>query len=305
MPSDPFTRLAEQLAVLDAFERERLVHWADPLFRGLLVERKVMTSLVGETAARRAEDPVGDVLVLDLAACGGSIGAVDVIRRAVPAAREVAYVGFGQPVRGSGRLIERGLEDLVRRSPGPPVRSAFFSGSFFDIVQQAGAWADVLDRYGWILAWGFEGRVGRRGPEPLRPGDGARLSCAHASVVSFLEPAALAAGLPRLALLAGSIGQEIRIAVEAVVDGRLVDAGGARVPPGPDLEDARRDLGRALDAAARFAHHATLRPCGDLAAAGEVVQCVSEGFARDHLLAGLDVLRVVPAGDVRIVVAGS
>ncbi len=305
MDSDPFTRLSEQLTVLDAFERERVVHWADALFRNLLVERKVVTSLVGEAAARRAERPVDDVLVIDLAACGGSIGAVDVVRRAIPGAREVAYVGFGQPLRGGGGLIRRGLEDLVRRSPGPPVRCALFSGSFFDVVRQAGAWEEVLDRHDWILAWGFEGRVGRRGPEPLRPWDCARLARADASVVSFLDPAALAAGLPRLALLAESIGQGIRIGVEALVDGRVAGVGEARVPTGPDLEEARLDLGRALDAATRFAHHATLRPCGDLATAGEVVECVSEGYARDHLLAGLDVIRVVPAGDVRIVVTGS
>ncbi|MBW2263324.1 MAG: hypothetical protein JRG91_15260 [Deltaproteobacteria bacterium] len=305
MDADPFTRFAEQLAVLDTFERDRMVHWADPLFRGLLLERKVMTSLVGEAAARRAEAPVDGVLVIDLMACGGSIGAVDVIRRTIPAAREVAYVGFGLPLRGSRGLIERGLEDLVRRSPGPPMRSAFYSGSFFDIVQQGEAWAEVLDHYDWILAWGFEGRVGRRGPEPLRPEDCARLALADASVVSFLDPAALAASLPRLALLAESIGQGIRVSVEALVDGRVVDVGEVQVPPGPDLEEARIGLGRALDAASRFAHRAALRPCGDLGVSGETVECVSDGFARDHLLAGLDVLRVVPAGAVRIVVAGS
>jgi hypothetical protein len=303
--ADPFTRLAEHLAVLDAFERERVVHWADPLFRSLLVERKVMTSLVGEAAARRAESPVDRVLVIDLMACGGSIGAVDVIRRTIPAAREVAYVGFGLPLRGSRGLIERGLDDLVLRSPGPPVRSAFHSGSFLDIVRHGEAWTEVRGSYDWILAWGFEGRVGRRGPEALRPADCARLSLADTSVVSFLDPAVLAAALPRLALLAGSIGQAIRIGVEALDDGRVVDCGEARVPPGPDQEEARLDLGRVLDAASRFAHRAALGPCGDLGISGEVVECVSEGFARDHLLAGLDVMRVVPAGAIRAFVAGS
>jgi hypothetical protein len=238
-------------------------------------------------------------------ACGGSIGAVDVVRRTIPAAREVAYVGFGLPLRGSRGLLERGLEELVRRSPGPPVRSAFSSGSFLDIVQPGDAWPALLERYDWVLAWGFEGRVGRRGPQALRPVDCARLSIAHACVVSFLDPAVLAAGLPRLALLAGSLGQGIRIGVEALEDGRVLSVGEVEVPPGPVPEQVRRALGDALDAAARFAHRACLEPCGDLGLSGEVVECVSDGFARDHLLAGLHVHRVVPAGSIRAVVAGA
>jgi hypothetical protein len=303
--ADPFTRLAERLAVLDAFERERVRHWADPLFRGLIVERKVMTSLVGEAAAQRAESPVERVLVIDLRACGGSIGAVDVLRRTVPAARELAYVGFGLPLRGGRGLIERGLEDLVRRGPGPPVRSTFHSGSFLDIVQPGEAWSRVQERYDWILALGFEGRAGRRGAQPLRPEDCARLALAHTCVVSFLDPSALAAGLPHIALLAGSLGQGIRVSVEALVDGRVVDVGQVTVPPGPVPEEARRELGRVLDAASRFAHRAVLAPCGDLGVSGECVECVSDGFARDHLLAGLSVRRVVPAGSIRAIVAGA
>jgi len=302
---DPLTRLAERLAVLDAFERERVRHWADPLFRGLTVERKIVTSLVGEAAARRAEAPVDRVLVIDLQACGGSIGAVDVIRRTLPAAREVAYVGFGLPLRGSRGLIGRGLEDLVLRQPGPPVRSAFHSGSFLDIVQPGEAWSRLRERYDWILALGFEGRVGRRGAQPLRPEDCARLAIAHASVVSFLDPSCLAAELPRLALLAESIGQPIRIGVQALVDGRAADVGEVSVPPGPVPEGVRQELGRVLDAASRFAHRAALEPCGDLGVSGEIVECVSDGFARDHLLAGLQVRRVVPAGSIRAVVAGA
>ena len=304
MDADPYARFADQLAVLDTFERERVARWADPLFRGLLLERKVVTSLVGEAAARRAGTPVERVLVIDLMACGGSIGAVDVIRRIVPSAREVAYIGFGLPLRGSRGLVERGIDDLARRSPGPAVRSAFHAGSLLDIVDHGDALERLLGHYDWVLAWGFEGRVGRRGPEPLDPDAFARLALADASVISFLDPAVLASRLPQLALLAGSIGQEIRIDVQALVDGRVSHVGDATVPTGPDTEEARLALGRALDAAARFAHRAVLSPCGDLATAGERVECVSEGFARDHLLAGLAVERVVPAGAIRAAVAG-
>jgi hypothetical protein len=303
---DPFARLAEQLAVVDAFERGRCIHWADPLFRDQHLERKVVTSLVAQEAALRrdAGSVARGVLVIDLMASAGAIGAVDALRRTLPQAAEVGYVGFGVPLRGSRGLIERGLADVARRSPGPAMRCAFHSGPFFDLVRLEGAWSAMADHYDWILAVGFEGRVGRRGPAPLEPADLGRLDFVHSAVISFLDPAELAPSLPRLLLLASSIEQALEVEVEAMGEAGMLGLGRVEVAPGVDQEGARRELLDALDAGARFAHRARLRPLGRLRASGEVVEYLSAGFVEDHLLERLPVRRVVPAGAVRVAIVG-
>lgn len=308
MAPDPFDQLAEQLAVMDAFERGRIVHWADPLFRGLAMERKVLTSLVAEAAAHRRGAGGGQknrgVLLIDLSACGGSIGVVDVVRQTIPRAGEIAYCGFGVPLRGSRGLIERGLAELVRRSPGPPVRCTFYSGSLFDLVRMEQAWTEVVGHYDWVLAVGLEGRAGRSGSEPLQPGALARLCVVDSAVVSFLDAAELASALPHLALLASSIDQPLEISFEVLRCGETVTLGAVEVVPGVDQEEARLGLGEMLEASSRLPHRARLRPRGSLLAAGEVLEYLSTGFVQDHLLAALHVEKVVPCGAVRAYVIG-
>jgi hypothetical protein len=304
----PLSGLAEQLAVMDAFERGRLVHWADPLFRDFALERKVTASLAAEAAAhRRDASPAAmaaGVLLIDLMACGGGIAVVDVLRRTFTDAGEIAYVGFGVPLRGSRGLIERGLAQLARETPGPAVRCAFHSRGFFDLVTMEQAWAEVVDHYDWILAVGFEGRAGRGGAGPLEPDALGRLSFVDCAVISFLDASQISASLPRLALLATSLGQPLEVAFDVLRGGRLDGLGAARVEPGYDQEEARQALGELSDASSRFAHRARLRPCGSLRASGEVVEYVSSGYAIDHLLAGLSVSREVPSGALRTWVIG-
>jgi len=306
---DAFEDLRERLAVLDAFERDRRVHWADPLFRGLVLERKVTTSLVSEIAARRRDAPGGGgthrgVLVVDVQACGGGVGAVHVLRRLLPLAAEIAYVGFGVPPRGSRGLIERGLAEEMRRFDGPPVRSAFHAGDFLDVVDLGDAWHRALGSFGWTFALGFEGRVGRTGPDPMTPGGLARLGDLDGAVVSFLDPHDIGASLPRLAMLSAQVDQPLEIVFDALHDGRAAPMGSVEVGPGPPDEAVRWRLLEILDDCMRFAHRARIRPAGALRGSGEVVELPSPGWIEDHLLAAHGPARLVPAGCVRAAVLG-
>ncbi len=286
---------------MDTFERDRVVHWADHLFRGLSLERKVVTSIIGEAVARRARtrEPLrGGVLVLDLQSCGGAMAIVDLVRQVLPGAPEVAYVGFCTPPRGSRQLIERGLFELAVRSPGPVVRSAFCSGNLVDIGGMEELMAEVTSHYGWVLAAGFDGRIGRRAHAPLTPADLERLAVADTAVVSFLDPDILASQHLSLSLLAGSIAQPLELRFEAFVDGSFRPAGSVMVDPLADPEKSRRALGSALEACSRWAHRVCLAPAGNLRSTGEVVEFDSRGLVEDHLLCGLAVSRTVPAGSI-------
>jgi hypothetical protein len=299
---DAFETLAEQLRVMDTFERDRVVHWADPLFRGLTLERKVVTSLLAEAAARRAEagEPLGEgVMLLDLQACGGAMAAVQLVRQVLPEAPEVVYVGFGTPAPGRRRLIARGLSELTVRQDGPAVRSAFHSASFFDLGRVDDALAAAAERYGWVAAVGFEGRVGRRGHAPLQPASMRHLSVADAFVVSFLDPDVLAAQHMLLTLLASSLEQPLALELDAVRDGEVASFGRVVIEGAGSLEPSRLELSDGLESVSRFAHRVRMGPAGPLRASGEVVEYDSLGFVEDHLLAGFDVSRTVPAGAVR------
>lgn len=299
---DPFAELAEQLRVLDAFERDRVVHWADPIFRGMYLERKVMTSLVSEAAARRMQDDrdlAQGVLVVDLHSCGGSIGAVAVIRDVVKDAREVSYVGFKTPPRGRRRLLQRGLSDLSVRRPGPPVRTAFHAGSLFDLRGMDDLWSQLSLRYGWIVALGFDGGVGRRGLAPVQPDDMRALSPSDTALISLLDPDVLAAQHGLLALMATSLDQPLRIYFETLDDARLRAAGEVIIEPGYDLEGSRRELMELLESVKVSARRARLRPMGSLRKSGEVLEYDSPGLVEQYLMAHLDVSRSVPAGAIR------
>ena len=287
---DAFEVLARRIAARGGLPC--VVHWADPLFSGLGLERRVVAGLAAECAARWVErsGAAGDVLVVDLASCGGSVGVVGAVRSCLPPGGRLDYIGFGIPERGGRGLVERGLAG---------VRCAFSEGRLFDVELP---WSEVGSAWDWILVIGLDGRVGRGGRALLSARDASMLAFPHAAVVSFLDPAAILASLPAIANLAAAIGQGIEISLEAIVDGGAARVGSVVVPAGPGREDARRDLASLVDACSRFAHRAWMRPDGGLRDTGEIVEWVSTGLVEDHLLAGLPLVRVLPAGSIRAAV---
>jgi hypothetical protein len=121
-------------------------------------------------------------------------------------------------------------------------------------------------------------------------------------VISFLDPDGIGHELPVLCLLAQSLGQPLELRFEVLREGCMEELGSVEIPPEMQMERARRSALGLLDAAARFAHRVRIRPTGALSSAGEVVELHSAGLVRDHLLAGQDVGRLVPAGGVRVAI---